>query len=1327
VFHGRLSGPGINGSNNAGFWKSTPDGPQVVLRVGDQVPGYGTVTNIGSGGGTFGWNDAAQLAFPVTFDPGPSVASFTDVVRIDTASGAITSLARTDVADDPLGPSADGIGPGHHFDGYVGDTGTGTVMNAHGEVTFQATYAGPAGSGNRGIVLHSGGVNRIVASTDFDNELGPGLGAGVEFFSFDTIHMNACGQVAIAATINTATVDGDGLWAWTGSMLRKIVFEGELFDVDPGAAEDLRAIRDVLVLQRGSGGNDSRPRILNDAGTLTFLLIFEDQTRGIFTAQLPLEGAAERCLPNLPPTAAAGPNRAIRQHSEVMLDGQGSDDPDDGPQPLTYAWTQTAGHPVALSDPAVATPRAVLAQPGSYTFELVVSDGQDDSAPDEVTYVVPALGDIDLDADVDSDDLAVVEAALGTPATGPNDLSDLNGDGAIDNLDADILRGLCTRPHCATSDDAADLAVTISANVMAPNFGDFVTFLVTVTNLGPSPASNVQIAQSVGSGISHFGGSASQGAYDTDTRTWSVGALASGASATLEVLGRVQIGAHDATSTIVTSAPLDPHVANNTATLTLQPLLQADVGVSIAVDPLTPTVGDTVIWMVRAYNDGPAAASAVDVLVDLQSGLLPVSFEPQQGTYDAASGTWSVGAIASGEDAFMRVTLQLATDDDEYTASFTITDVGAQSDPNAANDVRVVTVTPIGLADLGVAVVASDATPPAGGHVAFTVTVTNHGPTAATGVEFENHPSVFNPLSIEGNSHYTRIAATASEGAYQDRVWAIGTLAAGATATLTLEYAVGSGAGVAVQRFQRGASTSVDPNAANDVASVTVTPVAPADIALSIGVNQYRNAYFAPVGSTFAAVLTATNHGPGTATGVEIARHVLFTPNIGAETGYTLLGTTASHGGFANDIWTIPSLAAGASATLVFEYRVEVGAVHALLSAGLSSSESPDPNSANNGDLIAVIPILQADVGVQIAVDNPTPAAGEHVVFTVAVTNHGPSPSNIITFATASLPLPGYTLQGTSLTRGTFFGGDWTIGTIAAGETVTLQLDYLVTPSAGSVTVSFQRSYGEVPDPNPNNNTSSVTVQPVGADIGVSVTVSDPAPDLGETITFTVTVTNHGPATAQAVTVVESAAAGYLNVNASWSASQGTFAGNTWTIGSLAPGSTATLTRHWRVSIPPLFTIAPDPYTKTFTASVVPTDPEPANNTASVTPVPRLADVALTLTADDMTPQIGQVVTFTLTLRNDGPAQATGIVIQELLGGGYSNASPAFAASAGSYSLSQRRWTVPSLPAGATATLTRRLIVGPSGNYSKLFLTTGLGLIDPNPFNNAVLVTPDPE
>jgi hypothetical protein len=47
---------------------------------------------------------------------------------------------------------------------------------------------------------------------------------------------------------------------------------------------------------------------------------------------------------------------------------------------------------------------------------------------------MPVLGDVDLDGDVDKSDLNLVLAARNTPASGPNDLRDLNGDGTIDVL-----------------------------------------------------------------------------------------------------------------------------------------------------------------------------------------------------------------------------------------------------------------------------------------------------------------------------------------------------------------------------------------------------------------------------------------------------------------------------------------------------------------------------------------------------------------------------------------------------------------------------------------------------------------------------------------------------------------------------------------------------------------------------------------------------------------------------------------------------------------------------------------------------------------------------
>jgi len=59
-------------------------------------------------------------------------------------------------------------------------------------------------------------------------------------------------------------------------------------------------------------------------------------------------------------------------------------------------------------------------------------------------------GDLDGDVDVDYDDLDIILEARNTPASGPDDPRDLDGDGMITGLDARKLVLLCTRPRCAT-------------------------------------------------------------------------------------------------------------------------------------------------------------------------------------------------------------------------------------------------------------------------------------------------------------------------------------------------------------------------------------------------------------------------------------------------------------------------------------------------------------------------------------------------------------------------------------------------------------------------------------------------------------------------------------------------------------------------------------------------------------------------------------------------------------------------------------------------------------------------------------------------------------
>ncbi len=81
--------------------------------------------------------------------------------------------------------------------------------------------------------------------------------------------------------------------------------------------------------------------------------------------------------------------------ASVSLDGSFSDDLDDGPNPLSYAWTQLSGPFTAVLTPnnAELAVASAMEKPGAYAFALTVDDG-DLSDTDDVVITVndpPAL------------------------------------------------------------------------------------------------------------------------------------------------------------------------------------------------------------------------------------------------------------------------------------------------------------------------------------------------------------------------------------------------------------------------------------------------------------------------------------------------------------------------------------------------------------------------------------------------------------------------------------------------------------------------------------------------------------------------------------------------------------------------------------------------------------------------------------------------------------------------------------------------------------------------------------------------------------------------
>ena len=180
-----------------------------------------------------------------------------------------------------------------------------------------------------------------------------------------------------------------------------------------------------------------------------------------------------------------------------------------------------------------------------------------------------------------------------------------------------------------------------TANIENPNFGDNVTYTVTVTNDGIGDANNVVVKDTLGKGLKFISATGNY-TFDeaTNTITWIVD-LAKGESKTFKVNATVS-GYGNVTNTVI--------VGNKTFN---KNVTVPEINSNKTVNNEIPNFGDNVTYSVTVTNDGIGDANNVVVCDILGKGLKFLNADGNF-TYDEKTGTitWIVDLVKGETKTF---------------------------------------------------------------------------------------------------------------------------------------------------------------------------------------------------------------------------------------------------------------------------------------------------------------------------------------------------------------------------------------------------------------------------------------------------------------------------------------------------------------------------------------------------------------------------------------------------------------------------------------------------------------------------------------------------
>ncbi len=411
-----------------------------------------------------------------------------------------------------------------------------------------------------------------------------------------------------------------------------------------------------------------------------------------------------------------------------------------------------------------------------------------------------------------------------------------------------------------------------------------------------------------------------------------------------------------------------------------------------------------------------------------------------------------------------------------------------------------------------------------------------------------------------------------------------------------------------------------------------------ADLAVGVAVDPA----VLPENTTTIVDVSVSNLGPDD-TSAELAvfyppeldyvSHSATNGSFDSGTGAWSLGEVPADGGTQALSLTLQALSGSAGTT-------------ANLGARVTSGGLPDPDGSNDADSVAVTIVLppEADLEVTTNFNLAQVDEGEPFKLYVNVENQGPDDATGV--RVEDIFPEELTLNSQEPERGSYDGTSWEVGNVDAGERLSLVLN--VAPVAGTAgsTISNTASVStsDLPDPNPDNDSGTAEVTVLGADLAIAQVATPGSVEPGDTVAIEVKVTNAGPDAAEGIEVDLTSPADFDLLSAI--PQLGTYADGVWTIAGLPATSSATLDMSYQVS-----TDAEDGDREhgAEVSAVTTADPNPGQESSSVTVAVQEVNLVLSKSVDNASPNPDDLIQYVVEFQNGSNQSFSSFSIEDQL------------------------------------------------------------------------------